>query len=361
METLMFIFTFVALAAVGWRLVDLYKSSRTVFGGLADRWRTLFWGCEAGAVTLAQAALLSQNDLQRSVLERFVIESPILDRLPLLEIQGNAYAYNEEATLPGVAFRAVNEAYVESTGTINQKSESLVILGGDADVDRFIVRTRSNLNDQLGFQTGVKVKAAAYKFQDAFFNGDVAVEPKGFDGLKKRLTGAQVLDAATNGVGPVAGGQDFLDTLDALIGAVRGNVDALYANKAIIARIKSSGRRLGGTDAIIQSFGATIQKTVTTYDGIPLLDPGTKADGTDVLPMNETQGTATNAGSIYAVRFGEDEGDQAVTGLTNGGVEVEFLGQLQEKPAFRTRIEFYCGLAVFGGRAAARLRGVLNS
>ena len=61
------------------------------------------------------------------------------------------------------------------------------------------------------------------------------------------------------------------------------------------------------------------------------------------------------------MRFGEDETDQAVTGLTNGGVMVDDLGFLESKPAYRTRIEFYCGLALFGGKAAARLRGVLNT
>ena len=60
------------------------------------------------AVTLAQAALLSQDELQKGVLETFVIESPILDRIPLMEIEGNSFAYDEEATLPGVEFRAVN-------------------------------------------------------------------------------------------------------------------------------------------------------------------------------------------------------------------------------------------------------------
>lgn len=310
------------------------------------------------ALTLAQAALLSENDLQRGVIETFIQNSPILDRIPLMSIEGNAYAYNEEATLPGVAFRSVNEAYVESTGTVNQKSESLVILGGDADVDRFIVQTRGNLNDQRATQTAMKVKAASYKFQDTFFNGDVAVDPKGFDGLKKRLTGAQVLDAATNGMGPVAGGHDFFDALDSLLASVNGDVDALYANKSVIAKIKSSGRRLGGAEMITEEL---TRKRIVTYNGIPLLDPGTTAAGADILPRTETQGTATNASSIYAVRFGEDEGDQAVTGLTNGGVQVDDLGQLQEKPAYRTRIEFYTGLAVFGGKAAARLRGVLNA
>ncbi|KPC70412.1 Major structural phage protein, partial [Streptomyces sp. NRRL F-6602] len=94
------------------------------------------------AVTLPEAAKLSTTQLQRGVVETFVQESSILDRIPFLTIEGNAYAYNEEGTLPGVSFRAVNEAYTESTGTVNQKSESLVILGGDADVDRFIVKTR---------------------------------------------------------------------------------------------------------------------------------------------------------------------------------------------------------------------------
>lgn len=310
------------------------------------------------AVTLAQAALLSETQLQRGVIETFVQESSILDRLPLMTIEGNAFGYNREATLPNVAFRSVNEAYTESTGTVVQATESLVILGGDADVDRFIVQTRGDLNDQRAIQTRMKVKAASYKFQDTFFNGDVAVDPKGFDGLKKRLVGAQVIDAATNGLGPVAGGHDFFDALDALIGAVpglEGNNGAIYANRAVQARIISSLRRLGGADFVNESL---TNKRVLTYNGIPVLDPGMTAAGAAVLPLTETQGTSTLSSSIYAVRFGEDETDQGVTGLTNGGVQVTDLGELQEKPAYRTRIEFYCGLATFGGKAAARLRGV---
>jgi len=317
------------------------------------------------AVTLPQAALLSENDLQRGVIETFVQASPILDRIPLMNIEGNAFAYNKEATLPGVAFRSVNEAYVESTGTVVQALESLVILGGDADVDKFIVQTRGNLNDQRAVQTAMKVKAASYKFQDTFFNGDVAVDPKGFDGLKKRLTGAQVIDAATNGA-PVLGngGSDslgFFDLLDALVAAVPG-IDggngAIYANAAVQAKIRSAGRRLGGVEMVREDITG---KRVLTWNGIPVLDPGATAAGVPILGQTETQGTATNATSVYAVRFGQDEGDQAVTGLTNGGVQVYDLGELQEKPAYRTRLEFYCGLATFGGRAAARLRGVLAS
>jgi len=313
------------------------------------------------AVTLAQAATLSQNTLQRGVLETFVQASPILDRIPLMTIEGNAYAYNQEATLPGVAFRSVNEGYTESTGTVVQNTESLVILGGDADVDKFIVQTRGNLNDQRAVQTSMKVKSAAYKFQETFFNGDVAVDPKGFDGLKKRLVGSQVLDAATNGLGPVTAGHDFLDALDALLAQVpgiSGANGAIYANAAVIGRITSALRRLGGADFIREDLTG---KRVLTYNGIPVLDPGATAAGVQILGQNETQGSSTTASSVYAVKYGNDEGDQAVTGLTNGGVQVYDLGELESKPAYRTRLEFYCGLATFGGKAAARLRGVLAS
>jgi len=315
------------------------------------------------AVTLAEAALLSQDSLQRGVIETFVQESSVLDRIPLMPIQGNAYAYNREDTLPGVAFRSVNEAYTESTGTVVQATESLVILGGDADVDRFIVQTRGNLNDQRATQTAMKVKAASYKFQDHFFNGDVAVDPKGFDGLKKRLTGAQVLDAGTNGI-PVLGNGDtdshaFFDQLDNLLAAVpgiNGQNGAIYANNAVQAKIRSAGRRIGGVEVVRED---ATSKRVLTWNGIPVLDPGDDLAGARVLPQTETQGTATNASSIYAVKFGQDENDQGVTGLTNGGVMVDDLGMLEVKPAYRTRIEFYCGLATFGGKAAARLRGIL--
>ena len=316
------------------------------------------------AVTLAQAALLSENDLQRGVIETFVQESPVLDRLPLMPIEGNAYAYNEEASLPGVAFRSVNEAYTESTGTVNQKTESLVILGGDADVDRFIVQTRGNLNDQRAVQTRLKVKAASYKFQDTFFNGDVTVDTKAFDGLKKRLTGAQVIDYATNGAGVNADDatrNGFFDALDDLVAAVPGldaTNGAIYANRSIIGKIRSAGRRIGGVDYFDEDVTG---KRILAWNGIPILDPGVNLSGTNILPLTETQGSSSVASSVYAVKFGQDETDGGVTGLTNGGVMVDDLGQLQEKPVYRTRIEFYCGLGVFGGKAAARLRGVLNS
>ncbi|MFT3661988.1 MAG: hypothetical protein QM809_11460 [Gordonia sp. (in: high G+C Gram-positive bacteria)] len=311
------------------------------------------------ALTLAESAKLSTNMLAKSIHEIFVQESPILDRLPLMPIEGNAYAYDLEAALPGVEFRGVNEAYNESTGAFNEASERLVILGGDSDVDRFIQQTRSNLHNQRAEQDKLKVKAMSFKFSDHFFNGDTAVDPKGFDGLRKRLVGNQVLDAATNGA-PILGNgttdtHAFFDKMDELAAACPG-VNVFYANRQVRSKIISAGRRIGGVDIVKEDMTG---KRVAMWQGIPVLDPGDSLLGTQILPQTETVGSSSATSSIYAVRFGGSDGDQAVTGLTNGGVMVDDLGQLQEKPALRTRIEFYCGVALFGGTAAARLRGVI--
>ncbi|WJV49187.1 major capsid protein [Streptomyces flavofungini] len=309
------------------------------------------------ALTLSESAKLSQDDLRRGVIETFVQESPLLDRLPLIDVAGNAYRYNEESSLPCVSFRAVNEAYPESTGAVNQRNETPAILGGDADVDKFIVQTRGNLNDQRAIQTVMKVKAASIHVADQFFNGDTAMNPKGFDGLRKRLLGSQVLDA--KGVGPVVNGYDFFDALDALTAQIRGingANGALYMNAEIRAKIVSGFRRLGGGELLPSEIAG---KRTVAWNGVPLLDAGQNLDGTDVLPL--TTGTGgKQTGDIYAVRFGSSEADAAASGLTNGGIQVTDLGESHDKPVYRTRIDFYCGLALFGGKAAARLTGVLN-
>ncbi len=317
------------------------------------------------ALTLAEATKLTNNPIVPGVVQTFVKESPVIDRIPFIDIAGNAYKYNEELALPGVEFRAVNAAYAESTGTVNPKTESLVILGGDADVDTFLVQTGGNLADLRVTQNNMKSKAAAYKFDDTFINGDTAVDANSFDGLKKRLTGAQVLVAATNGLA-VLGADDnarhlFFDQLDALIARVLGinaSNGALYMNAAVKAKIASSARRLTTYDQTVDNFGRHIQM----YNGIPLLDIGNKADGTLVIPQTETQGTAVGTtSSIYAVKFGSGPGDGSVAGLQNGTISARDLGELDVKPVFRTRIEWFVGLGVFHGQAAARLSGVLAS
>jgi hypothetical protein len=42
-------------------------------------------------------------------------------------------------------------------------------------------------------------------------------------------------------------------------------------------------------------------------------------------------------------------------------MRVNDLGELQSKPAYRTRIEWYCGMAIFNGRGVCRLNNIADA
>ncbi|MFP3427896.1 hypothetical protein, partial [Pseudoalteromonas sp. SIMBA_162] len=62
----------------------------------------------------------------------------------------------------------------------------------------------------------------------------------------------------------------------------------------------------------------------------------------EILPFTIKDGGTKETSEIYALKFGAME---HVSGLRNGGVQVRDLGELDTLPVYRTRIEFYCGLA----------------
>lgn len=319
-------------------------------------------------LTLAESAKLTNDPLAAGIMETIHLENSFMGMVPFFPISGNSYQYNLEETLPGVEYRAVNSAYAESTGTFNRASEGLVIGGGEVDVDTFIAQTQGGLNDQRAVQEAAKAKAMGFQFQDSFINGSVVRDANEFDGLNRRIVGSQVLEPTTNGGDyiEILGADDedrhaFLDYLDellALVPGINGSNGVIIMSDRAKAKFVSSTRRLTITTTTRDDLG----KQVDRYRGIPFVDAGTNPwTGAPIVSETEPNGNVAptnDTTSIYAVRFGRVPQDGAVTGLTNGGLQVEDLGKLQEKPAYRTRIEFFHGLGLFGGQAAARGRFV---
>lgn len=312
------------------------------------------------ALTLLEAEKYSTDTLKRGVIETFARSSAVIELLPYMEIAGNAYKYNTEETLPNIAFRGVNEGYTEGSGVINQASEGLTILGGDVDVDRYLAQTRGNVNDLRAIQTEMKSKALALELTKTFFKGDSATRPNEFDGLEKRVTGSQLIYADGAGTAgkqfavSATGDSEFLAKLDELIDAVEGEPDVLFMSKAMRRKVKGVLQR---STHYIENGSDAFGRPVTTYAGIPIRVIEADGAGTQILGFSETVGTSTGVcASIYAVKFGAD---QYVSGLRNGSVDVRDLGEIDAKPVYRTRIEFYSGLAVFHGKSVARLAGIL--
>lgn len=291
-------------------------------------------------LTLQDAARLSQDMLVRGVVETVVEESAVLRYLPFVHVVGNSLRYNQEETLGDVDFYAVGANWNESALTTIEKTAKLAILGGDADVDAFLQQTYADPNDLRALVVTAKAKALAHKFSDTFFNGDSVADPLAFDGVKKLSTGGRTMNKGANGAVLA------LDHLDELVDMIKpGAPHALFMSKRTRRKLSSLRRASGsvletGTDA----FG----RRVLSYDGIPV-------EVDDHISDSEVKGTSADCSSIYAVQFGFQTG---LCGLDNGGIQVQPVGALETKDAWRTRIKWYCGLALFRNIALARLEGV---
>lgn len=306
------------------------------------------------ALTIVEAAKLNPGDVIRTaIVEMYARNSDILRALPFDNIAGNALKYNREDILPGVGFRGVNEGFVESVGVLNPITESLVIAGGDLDVDRFITQTMGA--NQRSVQEGLKVKALAHAWTRTFIKGDSSADPREFDGLQRRIPpgSSQLLDA-----GATSGGDALsLFKLDTLISKV-DDPNFLIMNNAMALRLAQAARNtaVGGFITWEQNeFG----QRVTAYNGIPILIARDDNIGNDILPFNEANpgGGAAASTSIYAVSFG----DGGVVGIQNGPLDVRDLGELEAKPVFRTRVEWFASIAVLHGRSVARMRGIKDA
>ena len=291
------------------------------------------------ALTLAEAAKLSNDVLLTGVVET-IKDSPVLQRVPFIEIVGNGLTYNRENAAPTASFFDVGDNWTESTPTFTQLTVTLKIMGGDADIDNFLLATRSNLQDLEAAVVQLKAKAVRQLFEQTFITGDVAVNAKAFDGLDKLMDPAQSISMGVNG------GSLTLDKLDELVDQVKGGKPELLLmsrrSRRIVTKLARNSGSLLETDR--DEFGQMLQ----FYDGIPI-------GVSDYIADNLTVGTSADCSVIYAFQMGEG----ALAGLTSaGGLQVETVGSLETKDATRTRIKWYTSLALFNALKLARLTGV---
>jgi HK97 family phage major capsid protein len=303
------------------------------------------------ALTLTEAAKLSNDVLLKGVVETIVKDSQVLQNLPFIEITGNGLTYNRENTLPSIAFYGVGDSWSESAPTFTQITAVLKIMGGDADVDNYLKATRSNIQDLQAAVIALKAKALKQKFEDTFIYGDSGTDANAFDGLKKTInTGATSAQVVTCGA---AGATLTLDKLDALVDTIRGGKpEMLIMSRRSRRKINTLVRASNGMlETNRDNFGNFIQ----LWNGIPICVNDYILDTHVVASSVETATTGGANSTIYAVQFG----DGALSGLTSPGyLTVENIGSLETKDATRTRIKWYCSLALFSSIKAGALIGV---
>ena len=289
------------------------------------------------ALTLLEAQKLATTPAELAVVTE-LSAGPLMAALPFRNIEGNGLFWKREESLPDVGFRNYNAGLAQSYAEISQQSESLKLFGGDIKVDRAIVELEGS--EAMAYQVQSRVRAMRLAWEGLFINGDSNQSPSEFDGLAARIESGSSQYFLNGGTG---GGALDLSTLDEAI----DNVDATGGRKYIIMslsarrQLSALARANGQIDIVRTEFGYQQMN----YAGIPVLELDRNNKNIPILDADPTDQ------DCYVVSFGTDQ----LCGIQNGGVNVRNLGESHVLPQMVTRVEWYCGLALINGRAAARL------
>lgn len=265
-----------------------------------------------------QYQLLAQNELAKGVNMAMATESGVYADLPFVQINSLFYEYNVVDDLPTVEYRNINGQYAEGSSTFRKVVEKLCVLGGDSDVD-VVLQKASNINDIRALQTELKAKAVARQFEKDFFAGNgESYKIKGLDKrLAEGLAGTEVKKAFGESVEPI----EDLAVIYELMGKVKKPTHLFMSNE------------------MYQKFILTLHKA-----GLDIAT-GTDNFGKPTEIFNKAKVVAVDeslipAGKIYCVNLSKD----GIFGITQNGIEVRDLGEVDNKPALRTRIEFACNI-----------------
>lgn len=313
-------------------------------------------------VTLEQAKLNVQDDLQKTVIDEFAKSNFLFNNLTFDDVVspvgGGAtltYAYTRLITQPTAAFRAINAEYTPQEVTKKRITADLAVFGGAFKIDR-VIANMGGIANEVTLQMQQKIKAAGALFNDTVINGDSAVTTNSFDGLEKALTGSATeykpgapIDLSTS-TNIDTNYKSFLDQLDEFLSLLDGTPTALLCNTKLFTKIKAVARRSTSYTETKDRFG----QQIAGYNGIPIIDLGAKAGTNDpVAAIDSSKGTT----SLYAVRLGMD----GFHGISMAGVAPvqTWLPDFKTAGAVKTgEVEMVAAVALKATKAAAVFRDI---
>ncbi len=310
------------------------------------------------SLTLAESAKLTTDVLLRGVIETILKESPILQVMPFVHIEGNGLTYNREKALAAAAWHAALGDWTTGTAPeFDKLTATLAILGRNADLDNFIKQTRSNIQDIEAVVLELAAKSVRHEFErtvvygttGAYLTGQ-SVDANAFNGLIVNIA-TKSASAQVIACGATGGALTFAK-VDQVIDAVQGGKpDVLMMSKRTRRKMNDLARASGfAIETERNEWGTFIQY----WNGIPVVPNDWILDTHTLVASLETHATGGACSTMYALRFGEG----AVCGATNGGIQVELVGTLEGKDASRHRIKWYCSLVDFNVVARAALIGI---
>lgn len=292
------------------------------------------------AITLEDLATNSTDKIVQGFVNEIVTDSYLLSALTFddcMTASGTSdlvYSYKRVKTPASAAFRALGAEPAKTAPVVEKKFTQVAILSDKWAMDRVAKDAASDLYELYLEESK---NAIVRKFNATFFNGDVATEANGFDGLAKCLK--ETSTEATSAVSLASVDQKtalaYMEELDTMISGLMRTPDVLLMSAAQHVKLNACLRVVGLGTQTMETAG----RTVSSYGGIPI---------------QEFRDGSIATGDVYACCLGLD----GVHGITlSGGAAVSVtLPDWSTPGAVKSGdCELVCGLAVKATKAAGVL------
>jgi hypothetical protein len=296
-------------------------------------------------VTLAQAAINTQNDVDYAVIDNLRRYSWVLDQMVFDDSVNPGtgggtltYGYTRLTAARTANFRDYNSEYPAAVATRARSTVDLKPLGGAFTVDRTLARLGNAATNEIMFQSQQLLTSIRTMFQWQLIRGD-STNSSGFDGLDKLLTGTNTeylplnngtatgyLDWSPGTVISQPLAQAALDQLDSWLsmivpshtgggdqgmpGALPPGVKCIIGNTTSITRVRALARWAAMYTSVKDDLGRQIE----SYGQWVLIDMGDDPTAAGPIVPIQTRdpdgggagGNIPNLTDLYAVSFGLD-------------------------------------------------------
>jgi hypothetical protein len=246
---------------------------------------------------------------------------------PISTLRPTFWRQINEGDVNGVGSRPINGAYPEGTGSTVPETIQVGNIGGRYMIDNTFLRSKEYVQgaDPKVLQASMKSALIKRTANDRIVNGDLALNPNSWNGLRKYITSGQIVNVTdfgsfANGLdvkASTANGEAYIEALVALVNYIS---DLGSANNVLVMNYhaKQKLRAVCLKNGYFEITKDQYDRTVETFMGLPILNPGAKNPVEEfgqainsanmVLPNTRTYGTATNACEIWAMRLSAEDG-----------------------------------------------------
>jgi hypothetical protein len=323
---------------------------------------------------------LAENPRARAVLRGILEPGEVWDKLPVKKVSSLEVKNRRWSSLPTPGFAHIGDGYGSGGGKTEAISFGLKVLGHDLDIPKVFDEETDHIVDPKALQTEMVLTSISYLLNNQLFNGDESSTPAGFDGLKRisaDMLARQQIDAGSfapsgtvldlrNGGADSATRQAFLDILGKAhrrlerdsrtsSGPTTSFPSALMVmNENMYDLIEAMIRREGLLRVTTDQF----DRTVNQWRNMPFVDAGfNDMDGASyvIADDHDVPGATTKTTSIYFLLL---DPDKHLGVLQTRGLDVRKIGELQDRPVIRYRIDWTLGIVVWGRRSLVRVRNL---